>query len=371
MERNKRICWITATYFLDVDLPIVPKLKDYFSIDWKIITSKRLKDSDSNYIKSQTNHSFELIVSKSNFYSYKQYQFYKSLILEIKRNNYDWIYFDISDYFFLFPLIKHYLGTDKVTIATHNVSIPKGARLPLLAKWSMFYITKNFKHFQVFSLNQKEVLKTKAHNPDIFYCPLMLKDYGDKDNRTESLKTRFLFFGNIIAYKRVDLLIEAVNILIESGVTNFKVDICGYCRPEVWKSKYLPLIKFPDIINCDIRRIPNELVGTYFNNNDYFVMPYQDIAQSGAMTVALNYNLPVIASDLDTFKEFITHDFNGYLFNQGSATELAKMMKRAIDNNVEEYQALKHNLQKMVDENLSEKIIIGKYSDYLKKCLYA
>lgn len=43
-------------------------------------------------------------------------------------------------------------------------------------------------------------------------------------------------------------------------------------------------------------------------------MPYQDIAQSGAMTVALFYNIPILASELDTFKEFMTGENDGYFF---------------------------------------------------------
>ncbi|MDE6292806.1 MAG: glycosyltransferase [Bacilli bacterium] len=199
----------------------------------------------------------------------------------------------------------------------------------------------------------------------------MLKDYGNKKQRRESALTRFLFFGNIIPYKRLDILLDAINNLVEEGIDNFKVSICGYCRPEIWESKYAPIIKYPKYIECDIRRIPNELVGTYFCQNDYFVMPYQDIAQSGAMTVALNYNMPIIASDLDTFKEFITHKENGFLFKQGDVMALTDAMKWAIGNSSDEYFKLKDNLYKMVDENLSSNIIEKRYSDYLNSCLNA
>lgn len=366
---NKKICWITATYFLDVDLPIVPRLKRDFSIDWKIITHSCHNNSDKKYIESQTNCKYELVANDNTFYSYGNYKFYKALVLEIKREKYDWIYFDISDYFFLYPLIKRHLGSNNVTIATHNVSVPKGARFPYFAKYSMGYIIRNFKHFQVFSKNQEKILKSRSRKSDIFFCPLMLKDYGHKNQHTESNITRFLFFGNIIPYKRVDILLKAINILVEEGIINFKVDICGYCRPDVWESKYQPLILYPDNVNCDIRRIPNELVGMYFNNNDYFVMPYQDIAQSGAMTVALNYNMPIIASNLETFTEFITHEHNGYLFSQGSVEDLAIAMKWAIDKTPQDYLILKQNLQKMVDKNLASEIILDKYHKYFEKCL--
>lgn len=65
---KKKICWITATYFLDVDLPIVPKLMNHFSIEWKIITSDKLKESDKKYILSQTDKPFELIISRGRFF---------------------------------------------------------------------------------------------------------------------------------------------------------------------------------------------------------------------------------------------------------------------------------------------------------------
>lgn len=368
---SNRICWITATYFLDVDLPIVPKLMDTYSIDWKIVTSTKQTESDRKYINSQTNRQFELLVCDNKFYSFKLYSFYKKLILDIKEHNYAWIYFDISDYFFLFPLVKKYLGNHNVTVATHNVSIPKGARLPFLAKLSMSYINRNFKYFQVFSKNQQKVLEQRTGNVDIFYCPLMLKDYGNKNGFEKSGDVRFLFFGNIIPYKRLDLLLRAVNVLKVRGISNFKVNICGNCRKEVWEQKYQPLIKYKDIINCDIRRIPNELVSSYFNSNDYFVMPYQDIAQSGAMTVALNYNMPIIASDLDTFNEFITHKYNGFLFEPGNHVALADAMEWAIKNSDKDYNELKVNLQQMVDDTLSESKIVSKYLDYFNKRLYA
>lgn len=368
---KKRICWITATYFLDVDLPVVPRLMEHYAIDWIIVTSPKQIDSDRAYIESQTDKPFECVLNKGRFFSLQHFLFCKDLVLRIKRGGYDWVYFDQSDYFFLFPLIRHYLGTDRVTIATHNVSIPKGARLPLFAKWSMYYVTSRFKHFQVFSKKQMAVLESKADTPDIFYCPLMLKDYGDKNGRTESSVTRFLFFGNIIPYKRLDILLEAVNILVEQGVGNFAVDVCGYCKPAVWKDKYLPLIKHPEVVHYDIRRIPNELVSSYFNNNDYFVMPYQDIAQSGAMTVAFNYNLPIIASDLESFAEFISDGTDGYFFEAGNADALSKVMKMAIDNTETEYGELKCAQRRMIDRELAPNVVVAKYVEYFNRKLNA
>ncbi len=95
-------------------------------------------------------------------------------------------------------------------------------------------------------------------------------------------------------------------------------------------------------------------------------MPYQDIAQSGAMTVALNYNMPVIASDLPTFHEFLTPDHDAYFFTPGNATALADTMQRCLDNTPEEYARLKANLNATVNSRLAPDAIINNYKEFLK-----
>lgn len=371
IKKEKRICWITATYFLDVDLPIVPKLKDKFDIDWYIVTTRKSKESDIQYIQSQTRKRFKVYTNDYKFFAYGNFKFYNHLIKDLARKDYDLYYFDISDFLFLFPLINRSLPADRIMIATHNVSVPKGARFAVLARRSMDYIISHFNCFQVFSKNQENELLNRKPGAEIFYCPLMQKDYGKKGEYNPADHTRFLFFGNIIRYKRLDVLLEAINILGDKGIRNFRVDICGSCKSSDWKNRYLPLIKYPELVNCDIRRIPNEMVGDYFINNDYFVMPYQDIAQSGAMTVALNYNMPIIASELDTFKEFLTDGETGYFFKSGDSKDLARIMEKAINNTTEEYKRIKDNQKIMVDNTLTSEIIIGKYTEFLESRLNA
>ena len=367
---RKKICWVTASYFLDVDLPVVPNLSDEFEIDLYIITNERNEKSDLQYIKSQTNCRFTTLTNNYKFFSPKLYKFYKKILLELKTKGYDWYYFDISDYLFLFPLVDKMLPKQIITIATHNVSVPKGARYPLLARLSMRYIVGHFQNFQVFSKNQKNVLLSKNTYSDVFNCPLMLKDYGNRGEYKHSDTIRFLFFGNIIRYKRLDLLLDAVKILENRGVENFSVTIAGYCKKTDWDRCYASMIKSNKIV-CDIRRIPNELVPEYFNNCDYFVMPYQDIAQSGAMTVAFNYNVPIIASDLDTFTEFLHDGIDGYFFEQENSLSLADVMEKAISNTSYDYNKLRMNQQTMIDKSLSSDVIINKYKNYFKAKLDA
>ncbi len=162
------------------------------------------------------------------------------------------------------------------------------------------------------------------------------------------------------------MLLEAVKILIARGRRDFRIYICGYCDKSVWQKEYLPAITDTSLFELDIRRIPNDKVAEYFNTCHYFLMPYQDIAQSGAMTVALNYNMPVIASDLPTFHEFLTPDHDAYFFTPGNATALADTMQRCLDNTPEEYARLKANLNATVNSRLAPDAIINNYKEFLK-----
>lgn len=180
MTARKRICWVTATWFLDVDLPIVPELTKEFDIDWYVISSTKQKEDDVKYIKSKTDIPFSLVVNDNIWFSLKARSFCNTFFKSIADKEYDWYYVDYSSFLYGYQAIARHLPLDRTTLATHNVSTPKGARLEYLARYNMRFATHKFKHFQVFSKNQQSVLESVNKNADIFYCPLALKDYGDK-----------------------------------------------------------------------------------------------------------------------------------------------------------------------------------------------
>ncbi|MDE6273345.1 MAG: glycosyltransferase [Muribaculaceae bacterium] len=366
---RKRIFWLTAGYFLDVDLPVVPALMSDFDIDWVLLTTERNFEDDARYVKSQTQRPIKMICDQGRFFSPSHYKVMKNLILDLVKKDYDLYYFDISDLLFIFPLIKKNLPIEKVVIATHNVVVPKGARYALLARLSMKYILRHFRNFQTFSLGQLEALKVVNPNANVLYAPLMLKDYGGKDLLPAKIREdepiKFLFFGNIVRYKRLDVLLKAVEILASRGIRNFKVYICGYCPEKEWTGIYRPLISDDSLFHLDIRRIPTDKVGEYFRECQYFLMPYQDIAQSGAMTVALNYSMPIIASNLPTFHEFLTGDGDAYFFKAADAEALADCMQQAIGNSEEQYLEMRSAVAAIVEKKLSKDVILGKYKEYL------
>lgn len=363
--KNIKIVWLTSSFLIDVDIPIVPRLQKFYDIDWIILTTSSNRDGDIELVERTGCCKYQIIETNDIFFHPKKFIVYKKLLKDIKSKGYDLFYFDFLGMPYFMPLAQMMLPKDRCIIAAHNVKTPKGARYYWMAKPYMEYVNRAFCRFQVFSKNQYDLLRSINKNAQILYAPLCLKNYGNPTIEKPYSPITFLFFGNIVEYKRVDILLKAVNILCEKGISGFKVIIKGYCRPNKWQEMYLPLIKYPDFVETDIRRIPNELIPNLFQESHYFVMPYQDIAQSGAMTVALQYNLPIIASNLEVFKEFMNGENDGFFFESGSADLLAETMKLAIEKHEDHYEQMRLNQARFVKETLSTEAIVQKYKQYL------
>ena len=361
------ICWITSSFLLDVDIPIVPVLQENYDIEWIVLTTQANHDGDKALIEAKGCHKYVLVKNEGIFLNPMKLFFYIKLIKKLREQNFDAYYFNFLGMPYFMPLVQMMLPKSKCVIAAHNVKTPKGARFYWIAKPYMDYVTKVFSNFHVFSMNQLDLLKTLNATANILYTPLCLKDYGQPTIQKNNYPIRFLFFGNIVEYKRVDLLLEAIKILEKKGCTGFKVQISGYCRPEKWKNRYAPLMKGLKNVSVDIRRIPNDDIPNLFEKSHYFVMPYQDIAQSGAMAVALCYNIPIIASELDTFKEFMNGNNDGYFFQMGSAEKLAATMQKAIEDYNIRYADMRYCQSKFVKEKLSTDAILAQYRLYLDR----
>jgi glycosyltransferase involved in cell wall biosynthesis len=132
-----------------------------------------------------------------------------------------------------------------------------------------------------------------------------------------------LFYGLIRPYKGLDILIDALNLInLEHTrirpliVGEFYMDadsILGRIRKE-----HLP---YYEIMN---RYVSDETAAQYLYASDVMVLPYRSASQSGVFSNALNFELPMIVSDVPGLTEHIHHGQNGRIFPPGNAVELAK-----------------------------------------------
>lgn len=364
MNTKNSITWVTAEYFVDVDLPILPYLSHYYNITWLIIISKKSSIDYTKIINEKcrnTDIKYKFIYLKNRARSPKIIKDYYKLIKEIKHIGSKLTYYDFGGLPYYFTLFYPFINKKMSIIALHNVTTPKQASNQKISAIYNSYLRHVYKNFQVFSQSQQHILKTLHSNKNILYAPLALKDFGEPRTLPNKDIT-FLFFGFIRGYKRVDVLIDAAQTAYEETHVKFRVCIAGQC--DNW-DEYEKRIKYPELFDLQIRNIPNEEVADLFGKAHYFVMPYQDIAQSGAMTVGLRYNLPIIASELPAFKEFMIDNETGFFIKIANKEDLSEKMIYILKNHSQIYGRLKEKQKEFVNKALSIDYITDQYKKYL------
>jgi len=139
-----------------------------------------------------------------------------------------------------------------------------------------------------------------------------------------------LFFGMITPYKGLETLVEAVARLKKNG-RQFILIIAGRIKecPDYWE-RICRLIQQSDLkesVVTDLRRVPDEMVEVYLKAADVMVLPYRSIFQSGALFLAYRFGLPVVATDVGSFKEDIIQGQTGFVCRPDDPADMAKTIE--------------------------------------------
>jgi len=367
----RKIFWVTSLAYTDTDIPIIAKLQSYYDITALVIVPCYEKSFDENFILNQFTEKrcdIQFYYNTSKYGWLLPFEVYR-IAKRIRKSGADLYYISNMAMPWGTLVYKRVIDIKKCVVPCHNVSVPKGARLEKLARWYTDKWLSTFSNIQVFSKSQHEVLEAGYQGKKILETPFLLKDYGEpkrKETYAQDGIVKFLIFGNILPYKRVDLLIEAGNILYERGYKNIIIRIAGYCKDWV---PYQQMIRHEEVFDLRIKRIPNEEVADLFGDSHYFVQPYQDIAQSGAMVVAFRYGLPSVVSDIKQFEEFVKDGYNGRTFKTGDASSLADTMENLVKDHTTLYPTLWHNQQTFVDEHYSDRAIVNAHIAYFNQII--
>ncbi len=135
-------------------------------------------------------------------------------------------------------------------------------------------------------------------------------------------KHTILFFGRIIEYKGLDLLIRAAE-LAAKNIPGLKVIIAG----EGEFNQYKALIKTPALFEIHNGYIPEEEVPQYFQRCSAVVLPYKDGSQSGVVPVAYAFSRPVIVTPVGAIHEVVDDGKTGLI-----AEKTPEAIARAIEN---------------------------------------
>jgi len=177
----------------------------------------------------------------------------------------------------------------------------------------------------------KESIKKYVPNKTIEVLPLGIhSDLCPKfekklDPNKESLDV--LFFGRLESYKGIDTLVRAYEILKKE---NLKIKLAIAGRGKIDKDLENKINEL-DIIFKNYW-VSNEELCRLIENCDVLVAPYKNATQSGMVSVALAYGVPIIVTNVGSFSEYIKDGVNGFLVDVDDYSTLAGKIKVLYQN---------------------------------------
>jgi len=127
-----------------------------------------------------------------------------------------------------------------------------------------------------------------------------------------------LFFGRLLRYKGLDVLLEAFGSL---DPQRFTLVIAG----EGDLAEYR--IDSPNIRTIN-RFISDEEMADLFNSAHAVALPYLSASQSGVAYMAFAFEKPVVATRVGALADVVADDCNGFLIAPNSAAELVTALER-------------------------------------------
>lgn len=188
---------------------------------------------------------------------------------------------------------------------------------------------------------------------------LIMKNAVDEDfyshvaDRSMSDKVRFLFLGRLIEEKGLFEMINAFEILKETG-KSFKLGICGSgpCEAEIVK-------RFTEVLGDDFE-FKGVVSGVekrdVIQSSDFFLLPsYFSEGLPMSLLEAMSCGVVPIVSDDESMLQVIKDGSNGFIVQKRSVVDLAKTLGRMMFMEHDEYRKVSLACRKAVEVHYSMK----------------
>ncbi len=161
---------------------------------------------------------------------------------------------------------------------------------------------------------------------------------------------RLLFFGRIMAYKGLDVLIDAVKILRAQG-TRVDLGVAGVGNLEDLGGRLGEI--GAEVAN---RWLPAEDVRDLLSRHDAMACSHVEASQSGVAALAFGNAMPVIAMPVGGIAEQVIDGQTGVMAGQVSATALAQAIKRIMEE-PGLYEHINSNLMQTASERSMDRFL--------------
>ena len=141
--------------------------------------------------------------------------------------------------------------------------------------------------------------------------------------RTGSKTLRLLFFGRILPYKGLDLLLDAYGML---RAKNYNVELLIAGHGDL--HPYAEQLKGLEGLTLLNRWIREEEIGPIFQQADISISPYREASQSGVIATAYATGVPVIVTPVGGLVEQVKHEQTGLICDAPTPIAIAAAVRR-------------------------------------------
>jgi glycosyltransferase involved in cell wall biosynthesis len=177
-------------------------------------------------------------------------------------------------------------------------------------------------------LKERALLFMPSVSIDVIPNGVELDRFFPTGTSEKSKVLRLLTVGRLSVTKRIDLLIDAVEILHRTAC-KLHLTIVGGGQMERQLRKIVAERELGEVIKLT-GRISSEKIPELYRRNDIFISASMQEGMSNAMLEAMASGLPIVTTRCEGLAELI--DGNGLVIEKDNIEEIAKAVKRLADN---------------------------------------
>lgn len=149
---------------------------------------------------------------------------------------------------------------------------------------------------------------------------------------------KVISYGHQDPYKGTDLIIDAISKLPEKLKNKVHLSLEGRTQPGYYEQ----LIKKGENLNITWKPyfIDDDTLYQDIVNSDVIIVPYRAITQSGVLLLALNFDKPIICSDLPAFQETLVDYPKELFFETDNADSLRTVFEKLLDESIDKVKAI-------------------------------
>lgn len=357
-----KLVYINPDCFADVDLNLLKYLAREFEVVWYPVyyTDRRIYVSPEEMREYADKYGIQIRLTPRKYRQRdpRNWGFYSDIVKEINELHPDIVYSCITEELW-WTIASGRLASSIRVLGVHDVlKHSDNHRLKSFIQGRIQHFTiRNNTHFCVFSESQRQLF-IHIYGKSPVVLGLGSKDLGPSDRHpapfTEGVS--LLFFGNIVRYKGLDMLIESLEKLRQEGIRNIRLTIAG--KGDDWRH-CASLIHTPEMFDLQVRFIENEEIPDLFCSHHFLALPYRDATQSGPISIAANYGLPIFAPEYGCFIE---------QYDRGASvlySDIEQGLRRLSGMTAREYDTIKMNAVKE-KERVSARSVADKYIAFFK-----